>query len=205
MMKVKHGHAKKNGSETYRTWSSMKSRCKYEYINGYENYGGRGVKVCEEWEEFTNFLRDMGERPEGCSIDRIDVNGNYTKENCKWSTNSEQMKNKRPMSPIYCTICKDECRGTSRRGRCHKCNEFQRRNGFERDEEGMRRSKKIFSEGQSKRIHQIDKNNNHVKTWGSVKEASKSMGLKSSAISNCLSGRSKSSAGFKWEYENKNS
>ena len=77
----------------------MKSRCYKAGDINYKNYGGRGIIVCDRWLEpngqgFINFLEDMGERPEGMTLDRIDVNGNYCKENCKWSTRKEQGVNK---------------------------------------------------------------------------------------------------------------
>src|SRR5574344_1158020 len=80
---------------TYISWQSMKSRCRNPKETGYEYYGGRGITYDPEWELFENFYRDMGERPEGMSLDRIDVNGNYCKENCRWATGSEQMYNQR--------------------------------------------------------------------------------------------------------------
>ena len=78
----------------YSSWYNMKERC-YTIDNiNYKNYGGRGIKVCDRWlNSFENFIEDMGERPEGTSIDRIDNNGNYEPSNCKWSTQKEQMRN----------------------------------------------------------------------------------------------------------------
>lgn len=61
----------------------------------YPQYGGRGIKVCDRWQRFENFLADMGVRPEGKTLDRIDTDGNYEPGNCKWSTASEQQQNKR--------------------------------------------------------------------------------------------------------------
>ena len=78
---------------TYTTWQSMIARCKYPYVNGYKNYGGRGITVCDRWTKpggFLNFLADMGERPEGKSIDRINNDGNYEPSNCRWATPQEQ-------------------------------------------------------------------------------------------------------------------
>jgi hypothetical protein len=81
----------------YSRWSSMISRCENARAAGYENYGGRGIRVCERWRSsFANFLTDMGLCPEGMSLDRFpDVNGNYEPGNCRWATKDEQSNNKR--------------------------------------------------------------------------------------------------------------
>ena len=74
----------------------MLSRCYNPNATGYKNYGGRGITVCDSWRDcFENFLRDMGDRPEKMSLDRINNNDGYSKENCKWSTVLEQNRNKR--------------------------------------------------------------------------------------------------------------
>lgn len=84
-----------HGSPTWYSWTSMKTRCKNPKATQYELYGGRGIQVCERWEKFENFLEDMGERPPGKSLDRIDANGNYEPSNCRWATKKEQGQNKR--------------------------------------------------------------------------------------------------------------
>lgn len=82
-------------SPTYSSWAGMKDRCTNQNHKSYNNYGGRGIKVCERWTDFRNFLEDMGERPDGMSIDRIDVNGDYEPGNCRWATAKQQSLNKR--------------------------------------------------------------------------------------------------------------
>ncbi len=79
----------------YKTWFNMISRCTNKNDNAYKNYGGRGISVCERWMDIKNFIEDMGERPAGFSIDRIENDLGYSPENCKWSSDKEQARNRR--------------------------------------------------------------------------------------------------------------
>lgn len=81
-------------TRTYNIWSHMKARCLRKTHPRFSEWGGRGIKICERWLIFENFLNDMGEAGEYLSIDRIDNNGDYCPENCKWSTTKEQNRNK---------------------------------------------------------------------------------------------------------------
>lgn len=87
---------------TRRTWASMMYRCGSQLHGKFENYGGRGIAVCERWKEYSNFLEDMGERPDGKSIDRIDNNKGYEPGNCRWATNKEQNANRRDNRNFVC-------------------------------------------------------------------------------------------------------
>lgn len=85
-----------NGKESpeHYVWRSMISRCHDPRSKAYSQYGGRGITVCDQWRTYENFVADMGLRPEGMSIDRINNDEGYYPENCRWATRSEQQKNK---------------------------------------------------------------------------------------------------------------
>lgn len=99
--RVTHGHSRgAKMSPTYRVWSGMFTRCFNSKHHTYRYYGARGITICERWRKFENFLADMGERPDGLSIDRINNDGNYEPSNCRWATNKEQQANTRPKNKL---------------------------------------------------------------------------------------------------------
>ena len=103
-LNLTHGHTSGGNSRTYTSWSSMHERCRR-----HPRYVGR-ITVCERWDSFEHFLADMGERPTGLTLDRIDNDGNYTPTNCRWATHSEQQRNRRALRVTLehtceCAIC----------------------------------------------------------------------------------------------------
>lgn len=89
---TKHGMCK---TPVYKVWHAMLDRCRNSNNQSWKDYGGRGVSVCERWHDFSNFIADMGERPTGGTLDRIDVNGNYEPSNCRWISQAGNANNRR--------------------------------------------------------------------------------------------------------------
>jgi len=89
--KFKHGLRK---TKEFGIWWQMIQRCRNPNHKAFPRYGGRGIRVCDRWQEFTAFLDDMGPKPDGLSLDRIDNNGNYEPSNCQWATSKQQTNNR---------------------------------------------------------------------------------------------------------------
>lgn len=92
----------KTMTKAYESWASMIQRCTNPKKKQFANYGGRGIKVCDRWLKFENFLADMGECPSGKSLDRINNDGDYEPGNCRWATRKEQMRNRR--NNVWCDL-----------------------------------------------------------------------------------------------------
>ena len=178
----------------YRVWSGMKQRLRRDI--GYAH-----VQLHPPWKEFANFLMDMGEAPEGYSLDRIDPSGNYEPGNCRWIPRNEQPRTTR----IYLSIgpCVDCGQGRGNRsGRCKQCYAYFQRNKIPRPANAEDRSK-IRKESSGQRstwfVDQFTLDDVFIKRWPNATEAAKEVGVLHSSISNCVRNRSKSSAGFKWK------
>lgn len=140
--RLKHGMW--NTTE-YHIWQGMRQRCQNLNYHGYKRYGGRGIKVCDRWQSFVNFFEDMGFRPSKLySIDRINNDGNYEPENCRWATKEQQFSNRSKGGPVIKRIsfsckkcskeyfkvkwyvgksfyCSDKCRLSAYQAECLKC------------------------------------------------------------------------------------
>lgn len=95
-----HGRSARHGGKTipdgtYNAWAKMRRRCLDLKSDKFRYYGGRGITFCPQWGDFESFLADMGERPAGMTLDRVDVDGPYSPANCRWATKQQQMRNKR--------------------------------------------------------------------------------------------------------------
>ena len=111
---------------TYSSWREMKKRCLLPTHTNYQRYGGRGITLDPSWENYDNFLRDMGPRPDGTTLDRVDNDAGYSKGNCRWATRKTQQNNRR------------NTRHVTWRGETHSAREWEHRLGFNKSTISMR-------------------------------------------------------------------
>lgn len=141
-----HGGTAGGGpSKAYRTWIHIKKRCENPSSASYQNYGARGIRVCERWQNFENFLADMGEPPDGMSIDRIDNDKGYEPGNCRWATRTTQARNRRNVRMI--TIgneTKSLRRLADAKGRCRRLIYARIRNGWSHEDAVMTPARKMI-------------------------------------------------------------
>ena len=155
---------RKKDHPLYNTWNHMRNRCNCETCDSYKYYGGRGIKVCDEWNNsFEKFVEDMGPRPEGYTLDRVDNNGNYCKENCRWATKQEQAHNTRTFISETCTV--EGCtRPHKSRGMCsYHYTKWYREQHPEWNKEQNRKYRKLHPE----KIKEYDK-----RAWQRIKNDS---------------------------------
>ena len=193
--------------EIYSTWGSMIQRCTNPKRDSWHLYGGRGIKVCDRWKSFENFAKDMGPRPHGTSIDRINPDGDYEPGNCRWATAREQSETKRKKLVKICVNCGDstECDGKFRswHGECHACHEYRRRNKISRPTDNEER-KKLRNQKISKKrrtpVYGINTSTGERIFFDTQRDA---INIYGSGINACLKGKTKTAKGFVWHYSNK--
>lgn len=198
---LKHGMF---GTRIYGVWRSMKERCYVKKHISYPNYGGRGIKVCDEWQEFIPFMEwayengyDENAKRGECTLDRIDVNGDYCPENCRWVSQSVQSNNRRDNVYIeYNGIVDTLSNHAKENGISPVLAETRKLQGMSVEKIFSKENLKI-----SKSVLQYDKNGNLIKKWNSCKEITEKTGYNEASIRGCLSGHSKTSRGFIWKYE----
>ena len=191
------------GTRIYYEWTGMKGRCNNPNYNGYHRYGGRGIKVCEEWnnsfEAFQKWAMNNGYTDE-LTIERIDVNGNYCPENCCWIPFNEQAKNRRTSLRVIDKDGKEklamdiaERNGIAMRNVCARIHD-----GWDINEA---LNTPLISQTLKRSVKQISLFTGEViEVYKSIGEASRAIGVDRSSISRCCSGSRTKAGGYAWRY-----
>ena len=196
-------NSSKSYSRAYNIWAQMRQRCSNPNAANYFRYGAKGITVCETWSKFDQFILDMGEPPsQKHTLDRIDPNGNYTPENCRWADMETQFNNKRNNVNITAF------------GKTQTFAQWSKETVMSRDmirhrilEMNLAPELALTTpqlSGVQKPVLQYDLQGNFVQRYESLAATEKVTGLSKKAIHRCLVGKSKSSCGFYWEYEDQN-
>lgn len=181
----------------YRCWASMKNRCyNPKDKRNYEDYGSRGIKVCDRWlgeNGFWNFVEDMGEKPRGYSIDRIDVNGDYEPDNCRWASPKEQAYNRRNSLTFVIDGKKYNTEEAAKiLGKHPDTLRIRKRKGFS-DED-------IVSKKDIKRLKKPVVCVETGEKFDSIMEAGRAKKVSYQVITACLHGKGRTAAGYHWRF-----
>ena len=183
----------------YRCWASMKNRCYNPKDKGnYNGYGSRGIKVCDRWlgkNGFWNFVEDMGEKPKGYSLDRIDVNGDYEPDNCRWASPKEQAYNRRNCLTFVIDGKKYNTEEAARiLGKHPDTLRIRKRKGFS-DED-------VVAKEDIKRLKKAVICVETGERFESIMAAGRAYNISYQVITACLHGKGKTAAGKHWKFEN---
>lgn len=185
-----HGESK---TKLYAIWSNMIQRCTNQNVKNYNNYGGRGITVCDEWLSYEGFCKDMKEfYKEKLSLDRIDNSKGYSKYNCKWSTSLEQGNNKRNNKVMQYNGKPYTLSNLSRKLNVNMATmRLRLLNGMTTEEAILFTNKKA--------IIQCDINGNELNEFQSVMDAKRKLGINQSNILSVINGLRQTAGGFKWK------
>lgn len=191
------------GTRIYNVWHTMKERCYVPTQTSYKNYGGRGIKVCPEWQEFIPFMEwsyangyDENAPRGQCTLDRIDPNGDYCPENCRWVSMSVQANNKTDNVYLKYQGITDTLSNHARRiGISPVLAEGRYLKGMELSDVF-----RVGRVGEVKKVAQYDKDMNLIKIWSSCMEICDTLGFNMSNLRGCLSGHRKTTYGYIWKY-----
>ena len=191
------------GTRIYNVWHTMKERCYVKKQISYPNYGGKGIKVCDEWQDFIPFMEwayangyDENAPRGQCTLDRIDPNGDYCPENCRWVDASVQANNKSTNVFLEYNGVVDTLSNHARRLGVNPV----LAEGRYLKQKPLSDVFKVGRVGDVKKVAQYDKDMNLIKIWDSCTEISKTLGYKINSLRGNLAGYSKTCKGYIWKY-----